>query len=423
MKVLWISNAPWMPSGYGSQTRQVGSRIARAGYEIEFVANDGTRGDSEWKGLLVRGSGYDRYSRDSLRDDLERSGADWTIILYDAWVFTKDPFEGMDRIAGWVPVDHYPTPPTLLPWLGKHRAIAMSRYGYERLVEASEALQDKGEAGFPVRFAPHAVDDAFVPRIAAPGFGDIPFRKVAAIPDDAFLVGIVAANTGTGIYDRKGFGDMIAALSPFMAEHEDVHVYLHTGQEGHEAMSLPTLMAVKGLPHERVHWVDQYLLKKQAIRDEDMAAIYSSFDVLLGTSRGEGFGLPHLEAQACGTPVILSNWTASAELVGDTWSPDRMGMQRHPSGWLVDVDPDYDPRQGADFGKPRIASIIVALEEAYARKGDASLRDAAVAKAEPYRADRVFADHWMGILAGMEAEIAPPLNRAQRRAMKRGQAA
>ena len=404
MKVLWISNAPWAPSGYGSQTRQVGTRIAGSGHDIEFVANDGTRGDQMWNGLLVRGSGYDRYSRDSLRDDLDRSGADWTIALYDAWVFTdkvEDPFKGMPHVAGWVPVDHYPCPPTLIPWLREHTAIAMSRYGYDRLVEASGQLDaDTTGKGFPVRYAPHAVDAVFVPTAVAPGFGK-PFRQVIGVPDDAYLVGIVAANTGTGIYDRKGFGDMVAALSVFMAEHPDAYVYLHTLQQGHEGIVLPILMAVKGLPAERIRWADQYLLKKQSIRDEDMAAIYSSFDVLLGTSRGEGFGLPHIEAQACGTPVILSNWTASAELVGDVWSPDRMGMERHPSGWLVDVDPDYDPRQAADFGKPRIGSIIVALREAYDRRGDPALRDAAVAKASTYRADAVFAEHWVPILDEM----------------------
>ena len=96
-KFLWIINAPWAASGYGSQTRQVVRHIRDAGYEVECAANDGTRGDREWEGILVRGSGIDRYSRDSVREDMERSGADAVIFLYDAWVFTesmRDPFEG-----------------------------------------------------------------------------------------------------------------------------------------------------------------------------------------------------------------------------------------------------------------------------------------------------------------------------------------
>jgi len=68
MKLLWLSNAPWTNSGYGSQTRQVGRRIAKTGVEIEFATNEGSRGDREWEGLLVRGSsGNDKYSRDTIR--------------------------------------------------------------------------------------------------------------------------------------------------------------------------------------------------------------------------------------------------------------------------------------------------------------------------------------------------------------------
>jgi glycosyltransferase involved in cell wall biosynthesis len=160
------------------------------------------------------------------------------------------------------------------------------------------------------------------------------------------------------------------------------------------------------------------------VTDADMAGIYSSFDVLLGTSRGEGFGLPHLEAQACGTPVILSNWTASAELVGEPWNPEHGGFQRHPSGWLVACDRDWDPRQAGYYGKPLLPSIVRALAEAYDARGDASLRDGAIAKAEPYRADTVFDTYWRPILAEMEhaitAEPEPvPINRAARRQMAR----
>lgn len=419
MKLLWISNHPQAPSGYGSQTRQVGLRIAKAGYDIEFVANDGTRGDQRWNGCLVRGSsGVDRYSRDSVREDLERSEADQVISLYDAWVYTagmRDPFEGLVNVAGWIPVDHFPAPQSLYGWLSNgHTAIAMSRYGFDRLTELSEAWRAHGAAAFPVRYAPHAIDDVFRPV-------ETDFRDQVDVPDDAFLVGIVAANTDTLNYDRKGFGDMAAALGQFMGRHSDAYVYLHTIQQNYGSIDLPALLAFKMLPADRVRWADQYVLKKHMVTDEQMAGIYSSLTVLLGTSRGEGFGLPGLEAQACGVPVILSNWTAQAELVGDVWTPADIGNQEHPSGWLVGVDPDYDPKQGADWAKPRIGSIIWALERAYeewqAGRWD-ERREAAVAKAEGWRADAVFDEHWRPILAEME-QGGPRLarNRKERRAL------
>jgi glycosyltransferase involved in cell wall biosynthesis len=238
---------------------------------------------------------------------------------------------------------------------------------------------------------------------------------------DAYLVGIVAANYGTKVYDRKGFGDMAHAMALLMEQRPDAYLYLHTLEETYDGFNLPRLLEYKGLPAERIRWADQYALKKQAIDDAQMAGIYSSFDVLLATSRGEGFGIPVIEAQACGTPVIASNWTAQSELVGDVWTQERgLGSVRTPSGWLVRVDPDYDWRHGADYGKPQIGSIIAALNEAYERRGDADLRAAAIAKAEGWRADTVFETYWRPILAEME-ELAKPvvLNRQQRRARRK----
>ena len=114
--------------------------------------------------------------------------------------------------------------------------------------------------------------------------------------------------------------------------------------------------------------------------------------------------------------------TAQAELVGDVWSINDMDSQRHPNGWLVRVDPDYDPRQGADFAKPAIGQIIAALNEAHRLKGDPNIRDAALAKAELFRADRVFDEHWRPLLAQMAADLERkpiPMNREQRRARQK----
>lgn len=52
------------------------------------------------------------------------------------------------------------------------------------------------------------------------------------------------------------------------------------------------------------------------ILDEEMPLLYSSAKVLLYPSFYEGFGLPILEAMACGTPVITSNLGAMSEIAG-----------------------------------------------------------------------------------------------------------
>ena len=49
----------------------------------------------------------------------------------------------------------------------------------------------------------------------------------------------------------------------------------------------------------------------------DLRVLYSSADLFVFPSIYEGFGMPVLEAMACGAPVITSNRTALPEVAGD----------------------------------------------------------------------------------------------------------
>ena len=53
------------------------------------------------------------------------------------------------------------------------------------------------------------------------------------------------------------------------------------------------------------------------IPDEDLPAIYNGADLFCLPSLYEGFGLPVLEAMACGVPVITSNSSSLPEVAGD----------------------------------------------------------------------------------------------------------
>lgn len=53
------------------------------------------------------------------------------------------------------------------------------------------------------------------------------------------------------------------------------------------------------------------------VRWDQLPTVYSLGDVLVSTSMYEGFGLPPLEAMACGTPVVVSDVGSYPEVVGD----------------------------------------------------------------------------------------------------------
>jgi glycosyltransferase involved in cell wall biosynthesis len=53
------------------------------------------------------------------------------------------------------------------------------------------------------------------------------------------------------------------------------------------------------------------------VPEEDKPALYSGARCFIFTSIYEGFGLPVLEAMACGTPVVGSNASSIPEVVGN----------------------------------------------------------------------------------------------------------
>ena len=69
---------------------------------------------------------------------------------------------------------------------------------------------------------------------------------------------------------------------------------------------------------EYVHWIGY-------IDEEDKPVLYRNAETFVFPSKREGFGLPVLEAMACGTPVVTSDATSIPEVVGDagfTVDPD-----------------------------------------------------------------------------------------------------
>jgi glycosyltransferase involved in cell wall biosynthesis len=63
--------------------------------------------------------------------------------------------------------------------------------------------------------------------------------------------------------------------------------------------------------------IREYLCLTGYLNDEELRALYSSCRAFIYPSLYEGFGLPPLEAMACGAPVIASRIAALEETIGD----------------------------------------------------------------------------------------------------------
>jgi glycosyltransferase involved in cell wall biosynthesis len=62
--------------------------------------------------------------------------------------------------------------------------------------------------------------------------------------------------------------------------------------------------------------LDDALLGLDRVEPKDIATLYTAADVLFFPSHYEGFGLPVIEAQMCGTPVVCSDRGALPEVAG-----------------------------------------------------------------------------------------------------------
>ncbi|HXO84524.1 MAG TPA: glycosyltransferase [Gemmatimonadales bacterium] len=377
-RILWHSTAPWSGTGYGQQTRLFASRVRDLGHDVAISAYWGLEDHVfGWEGMTVY-PGDGQYGNRSLPMYAEHHDAELVITLLDVWVLTSKKLADLP-LASWVPIDHEPVPLGVRKFFERtgSRPIAMSRFG-ERMLQDIDLD--------PV-YVPHGVETKILrPRPECRR----ETREQLGVPADAFLVLMVAANQGNAP-PRKAFPQVFQAFAKLRERHPDAYMFLHTEPTGagvKEGVSLPLLASACGLPEDSIRFTG-HLQYELGMSTDDLSKLYSAADVLANPSYGEGFGVPIVEAQACGTRVLVTDCTAMSELCGD--------------GWKVGGDPWYNAPQGAFWTCPSIAQIDAALEDAYqTRDGRPSAK--ARAFALQYDADRVTSEYWVPALKALGAK-------------------
>ncbi|HEX6293363.1 MAG TPA: glycosyltransferase [Herpetosiphonaceae bacterium] len=383
MRCLIASDAPWSVSGYGRQIALLAPRLAALGHDVAILTTFGLHGGSiEWQGIKIYPGGADPFGNDVIPAAAADWRADIVITLKDAFVFRPETFRGL-RWCPLVPVDHEPAPAAV---------IEAVRSCYRPIAYARNGERDLHDAGLDPLYAPHAYD----PQLLNPQ-SKAEARQFLGIPDDLFLVGTVAVNRG-GIPSRKAWPQNLEAFALFAQQHPDARYFVHTdvctdGFEG--GVNLHALCAQLGIT-DKVMFCDQARYRNGGFPDQYLHAYYNAIDVLNAVSLGEGFGVPTLESQACGTPVIVGDWAASAELCFGGWKVRREEALRF-----------YSP-QGSYQYIPQPAAIADRLEQAYValQYERDEITAAAYEGAYDYQIDRVVATYWQPLLAELEQQIA-----------------
>lgn len=380
---VW-SNSYGTPTGYGQQAKLLVDRLVRDGAEVAMLSNYGLEGvpstiKTPYGKVKHFPRGLDLYSNDVAPNDHKVFTSkfpelnDVFISLYDVWVMKSKQYDKIRKIGAWTPLDHVTMPTEVENFLRKPNVVPIAM--------APNGVRQMEKMGIECEYVPHAIDTKVMkPTYKLSNGADA--RELIATKDK-FVVGMVAANKANGMVHRKAFSENIMAFSIFHKKHPDAVLYLHTDPLGRSGgWHLPSLLSSLGIPEDAVCFPDPNDYRF-GLPHNDLAAFYTAFDVMLATSYGEGFGVPTMEAQACGTRVIASNWAASADLVSE-------------DGWVVDGTPAWDSGQSAWWQVPNIPAIVNALELAYAE--DRCKSQTAIDFAQDYDVEKVWQNHWLPTL-------------------------
>ena len=186
------------------------------------------------------------------------------------------------------------------------RAIAVATRRADALVCVSADTAGRLAQRFgdlpEVRVVPHGVDHARF----RPGGADDAANDAAQL-DALGVVGPYVVFVGT-LEPRKNVHELVAAFDGVASGHPALSLVL-AGRRGWGTTALDA--ALDASPHrDRVHVLG-------FVDDASVPSLLRRAAVVAYPSLAEGFGLPALEALACGAPLVTTTGSAIEELVGD----------------------------------------------------------------------------------------------------------
>ena len=211
-----------------------------------------------------------------------------------------------DTIADDLPELAFPSRGDRARWRLKQRLAVRSA---RKLFAVSEASQTAVATRFGL--APDSIP--IVPEAPDPVFSPRPLEDVEAVrnavgapPHYILFVG--------GISPHKNVTGLVEAYASVRGRLPSPPALILLGaldDEVYASAASDVRARIKGLG------LNGHVLLPGFVSDESLARLYSGASLLVNASLGEGFGLPAVEAAACGAPLVLSDLPAHRESMGD----------------------------------------------------------------------------------------------------------
>lgn len=328
-KILLMADSPFLSTGYSNQARELGWRLAKDGYDVSYFAwnymgrplwhvdgdivSEGRKPKNAYKVLSSSGRaawGDDLlvYYLNTVKPELFIAVADSFMLQY---MVTGSPHmpSGIDfaptKTAFWFPSDGDPFVAGCDRVLKKFDyPIAMSRHAQKQVVDEN-GVQNAGYIPLGTdgkKFSPIKDKDALRAKWS---------QRLRADLRGKFVVGCVARNQG-----RKNVAALVEAFATFAQGKQDVFLLLHTdpNDPAGQGVSMMELLMKRGIGFKAGFTGLQWFA---GFNEEEMRELYNLMDVHALPTTGEGFGIPLVEAAACGVPSIATDYTTTKEIITD----------------------------------------------------------------------------------------------------------
>ena len=313
-----VSHTPTATTGYGRVARRFAHTFRAAGHDVVAMAAGYRGGPHE---LPYPVFPWDGLSADPFMRCAEDFHSEVILTIGDPWMFEKLPSlnRGPCKWIAYFPIDGYPLPEEWKKWVrAVDVPVVFSLFTRELVTEAT---------GMAPPLIYHGVDtNVFAPM-------DQEQAKANAHVSGRFVVGVVARNQ-----QRKNLPALVKAFARFAADKPEAILYLHTQVIGDfNMLELVRRFGVKDKTR-----VTEGLGTDRGVPDAMLATVYNAMDVFVLPTMAEGFGLPIIEAQACGTPVLATDFSACSELLPDPIQrlkvKETLIMRRNFEQAVVDID-------------------------------------------------------------------------------------
>lgn len=326
MRILWLSDRIYGGhSAYSKVTFESCTRLAKLGHKVAHIpmGRANLMGKHVHKDVLIYRSGSDPWGEDVALNHYVDYKADMLITLKEPWTFNTIHKYAINFVP-YAIIDHSPVSPSITSRLHTaFKVLAPSKF-------AQRELKTVGIEN--VAYMPHGVrTDLYKP---LEGHKEDCKKQWFVDPDD-FTVLMVTMNRSRKMNPRafRGYKRFLE-LNPDVKSHlifwGDMQPRGGGATEGPIGLGvsdvgvnlLPEVMSL-GL-NEAITWPDISMIREGVpewagddyVGGWDMVKLYNAADVLLLCTGGEGFGLPLIEAQSCGIPVITTDYAAAPEQVG-----------------------------------------------------------------------------------------------------------